>query len=537
MALATLAAQDQPLPADWALAELMFTNDFKLNTSMLRCFPEWRALFRHYYGQQFGPGLRPTAIADQGLPPTVFYQPASVSFGGAFELSLPNIPRAKLAEDLVSQLTPLLEGCTQELKSYSRWLTRNPRGQGSYGAILLLPPALAQSFESPEVQSFRAWVQGCLQDQAWVVMSGRELLDHWQTESTTKLTKTEATSLAQYLRRLGVGIEPDVYFGGKPLEADSALVLFALTEGDSTPPSTTFTLAMLLLHLSMLVATADGEVTPQELERLESYLVSTTHLLAGERLRLQAHLQGLLHSKLSFRGLKSKLQTLEEARKSAIASFLVHLAGIDGEINPSEITILKKLYALLDLEEQTLSHHLQEITGKANLSAPSLPQSDPDPQPRLGSSRPPQYLQPQPTGPTLAFGLNLDLVNVKMTESATASTLLANVFEATVVEAEEPDNNPQDHSQLQATTPQATQPLEPGLAGLDAAHTQLLQLLVQQPEWPRPELVAQVLDSGLLLDGALEILNEVAFECCEEALTEGDDPIEVNLEVGQQLLS
>ncbi|NJN58522.1 MAG: hypothetical protein HC879_14000 [Leptolyngbyaceae cyanobacterium SL_5_9] len=41
----------------------------------------------------------------------------------------------------------------------------------------------------------------------------------------------------------------------------------------------------------------------------------------------------------------------------------------------------------------------------------------------------------------------------------------------------------------------------------------------------------------LMLDGALEVINEAAFDRCDEAVTEGDNPIEVNSDVLRELLT
>jgi chromosome segregation ATPase len=113
------------------------------------------------------------------------------------------------------------------------------------------------------------------------------------------------------------------------------------------------------------------------------------------------------------------------------------------------------------------------------------------------------------------FSLNLDLVQAKQLESTEATQLLQSVF------TEEPTADPSTQIHL----------------GLDAAHATFLQTLKQQTIWSREELmgVAQRLD--LLLDGALELINEAAFERCDEALTEGEDPLEVNLDILQELLS
>jgi hypothetical protein len=113
------------------------------------------------------------------------------------------------------------------------------------------------------------------------------------------------------------------------------------------------------------------------------------------------------------------------------------------------------------------------------------------------------------------FALNLELIQAKQLESAEATQLLQSVF------LEEP-----------IAAPSIGAPL-----GLDSAHAAFLQTLGQQMIWSREDLmgVAQQLD--LLLDGALELINEAAFDRCDEALTEGEDPLEVNPNVLQELLS
>jgi len=40
-----------------------------------------------------------------------------------------------------------------------------------------------------------------------------------------------------------------------------------------------------------------------------------------------------------------------------------------------------------------------------------------------------------------------------------------------------------------------------------------------------------------MLDGALEVINEAAFDQYDEAVIEGDDPFEVNADVLQELLA
>jgi chromosome segregation ATPase len=113
------------------------------------------------------------------------------------------------------------------------------------------------------------------------------------------------------------------------------------------------------------------------------------------------------------------------------------------------------------------------------------------------------------------FALNLDLIQAKQLESIEATQLLQSVF---------------------VEDPIVTSSTEPA-SGLDSAHSAFLQTLRTQTLWSREDLVRVAQQLDLLLDGALELINEAAFDRCDEALTEGEDPLEVNPNVLQELLS
>ena len=67
--------------------------------------------------------------------------------------------------------------------------------------------------------------------------------------------------------------------------------------------------------------------------------------------------------------------------------------------------------------------------------------------------------------------------------------------------------------------------------GLNEAHTALARMMLSRPEWSREELLDVAADLDLMLDGALEHINEAAFDAHDMALFEGDDPVTVNAEI------
>ena len=73
------------------------------------------------------------------------------------------------------------------------------------------------------------------------------------------------------------------------------------------------------------------------------------------------------------------------------------------------------------------------------------------------------------------------------------------------------------------------------LAGLDAAHSAFLQRLTEKDAWPRMEIERLADELGLLPDGALELINEAAFALCGAPLLEGDEMIEIDRQILQEI--
>ena len=73
------------------------------------------------------------------------------------------------------------------------------------------------------------------------------------------------------------------------------------------------------------------------------------------------------------------------------------------------------------------------------------------------------------------------------------------------------------------------------LPGLDELHCAFARLLLTRPQWARAELDDAAADLGLMLDGALEQINDAAIDAFEAPLCEGDDPIDVDTELLEKI--
>lgn len=283
-----VAAAGLPLPAELATSWVLTSPEAYLRTPAERCSAEFADLFEIRYRERFGEGLKLPSIPLLSLR----YRPASRGLEEVEEQT--KLPDVCQSAKLVETLRELGRDCCTELDPYSRWLGRNPEGAGFKGTALLPAPLLAKA-DNPQLRSLRNRLEQLSSGEEPWLIEGAELIDLWFPEAD-KLPKKEAVMVAQLLEKLGYGIEPDPRFGGPPLKRETTAVVFPGQAGDPRAPSPAFAAASLLLHLLAAVATADGVVSEDEEEVLESHIHGARELSEGERHRLRAHGRWLLHS-------------------------------------------------------------------------------------------------------------------------------------------------------------------------------------------------------------------------------------------------
>jgi uncharacterized tellurite resistance protein B-like protein len=496
--LAEIVAEGRPIPPQWALAWLRFHPETRLRTPAQRCPAEFEHLFESRYRQRFGEGI---VVKPNRTKLVVRYKPASASFGGSVGVPLRDLTDVTALTAPVQKLRELADGCLGDLEAYSRLLGRDPQARGTVAAIALLPADLASSDVSPEADQVFQLVRGRLLDRDVAIVEAKEILDCWATANADgRLVKAEAVILAQFLHKSGYGFEPDVRFGGRVPKASEKLVLFRLPADAPAAPSSQFRSATALLQMAVLVAQADGRVDPAEESRLVAHLESALHLDPAERARLRAHLQWEMANHSTLADVKKKVTHLDPAKRETLGQFLVGVAAADGRLDRNEVEVLTKLYGLLGLPEDDLFRDLHSLgmpdSRDAGVSA---------------SAR-----------PVRALTLDPARVQAKIAESAVVAALLQNIFAD--------DETPVAPAILSGAT-------GPSFTGLDSAHSAFVRELAGQPTWLRADLESRAARVGLLPDGALEVVNERAFDVCGEPLFEGDDPVVVNPEILKELMA
>ncbi|WP_180730768.1 TerB N-terminal domain-containing protein [Paraburkholderia sp. PGU19] len=539
------AALDQhPLPADWALAWVKLDPMMVRRTAVARCPEEFDRVFMRQYRDRFGAGMLLPANRTKldASPQPSFRALKSVPVPG-FLVGLPDIAAVNGTRN---KLQLLMHESAVALDAYSRYLGRYPEAQGTLEATLTLPPGLWPQATHDAIDTLAAEVAG----ETAVSTFGAVLA---RFKSGGKMTRDKAVVFTTALAEAGIAVEPDVRLGARTPKPTDAVALFAIAPSATPLPiDEAYDVATIIVDLAATVARADGDATQRETAVIEWQIDQWPHLSDAQRARLKARNLAQLAQPTASAGLKKKLEPLAHDVKATIASFLVHTANADGVVSREEVRLLEKVYRMLGIDPQRLYTDLHQHASGAAITPTGV-----KPARKHAHS-------PKPATVKHEFVLDATRIAALKEETARVSSMLADVFveeahgaviAVPIHETEHETEQPaaveeQDVLAAQATAaaqdkeraseaqtepmPQTSAATEP-LLGLDDAHSSFLRLLVTRESWTRAELADAASHLELMLDGAIEQVNEASLDRWDEPLTDGDDPVEINQEVAQRL--
>ncbi len=521
LALGAIVNASEPLPAPWALSWLRMHPEIQLRTPATRCADEFNELFRIRYQAQYGDGMM---IRRNKTPLKLAYHPASASLRDTIRVDAGDLPDVCRLKAPVRQLQQLAGTVTEELDAYSRWVGRH-NNRESLAAIALLPRELAETRKPAELRRLLEQIEAAMGDNDTATLPVPDLIAQYPSRKPNTLTAREGTAFIELLEQRGFGVAPDIRYSGINLSKHQHAAVFRLP-GKPTEPAEDYLGATVLLQLGAAVSVADGTVTEDEERHLEAHLEQALNLSRVDRTRLRAHLQWLLADPPKLTGMKSRLQALAPAHRDLAGRFVLSVAAADGYISPEEVTVLGRIYTLLGLNADQLHSDLHALaSGPATRPVTVIPSDKPIGHP---IPRPPEAA----VVPTDA-GLTLDKQRIAdvMASTREVTQLLTEIFDGpSGQEAEEPDAPEMTTDDDEQATS------ESALDGLDSLHAELVRYLAQRRIWSREEFEQTAGGLGLMPAGAIETINEAAFERCDEPLLEGDDPLEVNDEALKELL-
>jgi len=519
--LGSIVASGDPLPASWALSWLRLYPDTSLRTAARRCEREFDELFEIRYHETFGSGL---IVRRNKTPLSFSYQPASSSFDSLVNVQADQLPDVGRLSRPVRQLQRLAESVTDELDQYSRWVGRHGE-RDSLGAIALLPPELVGARQSKELQDLRSKIDAALDGDETATVLTSEITDGFPSRKPEVLTAKEAAAFAGLLDALGIGLVPDIRYSKVNFSNHTCVAIFRSADGHARPTDK-FLAASILLQLGAAVGAADGTVTAAEEQLLATHLEQALELPLVDRTRLRAYLQWLLQEPPKLNRMRSRIRLLSESERSLVARFVISVAGADGSVGSDEIKVLTRIYKLIGLKTEQLHRDIHELSAGPSTQPVTVIQPD-------ESSA---YKVPTPPEAYVAKAdrveLDPELVAEIIRSTREVSDLLTDIFEEAAKDeaSVSHDGSRGPDEEIPAAKARVAKLMDP-------AQAELVQILAKRQSWTRSEFEHAATQIGLMPAGAMEVINDIAFQCCDEPLLEGDEVLEVNEFALKELLS
>lgn len=486
------------------LALIWVSNFTSLRTPAHRCNSKFKELFKCKYKQKFGEGLK---IKPNKTYLRLYYNAASPSIHSVEltkkELALcdPSVLSAPL-----NKLKTLADECTNALDQYSRFIGREGNSPESFSALSLLPAELITN--TTIFQKLKNFFNE-LTSSGINVVEIKKIYEIFGEAVPSSFTKKDQESLSSAIELIHFGMAPNVNFHNIKPNKDGKIVIFEKGHGIDFKPSQEFQMMCSILRLSAIVSQIDGNVSASEEEFINNIILDNRKLTNIEKDSLKALSKWLLITPQNINGLKKKLEGTSTKEKTAIGHILISVAHADGYIDKKEITQLEKLYTLLGLDKEQVVNDLHNF---ATIDEPiTVAYKDNDNSFNIKHSN--QDMN------KASFQLNNDLIKIREAETQGVKEVLHDIFS--------------EEDEIEEKTSKSNSPLD----SLDDSHKKFFIELISKDEWERKEIEEISNKLGLMINGAIEILNEWGFENADALLIDDGDIVYIDTELAKEIIN
>ena len=490
MTLGRFASAREPVPADWMLSWAINHPELYPRASVGRDPETFRGLFARRWASSRPQG---TVFTDAQLASFPRLQCAYRAASNSFEVSVPTgegLTDVAGARELVEQAHKVALGCGDELDAYNRLIGRRPEAKASILAGSLLPIDVDANQRAREAVAQRITGSGS--------QTVAELIS-W-VEASPPLENAGAGHLrkvAVALRALGFGVTPDPDLTMMRITPALPAGLYSLPPGSDDVPEA-MSAAALVLQIGALVATADGEVSEEERMELLQAAVSAK-LDPRQVARLKAQAEWLLAHPARPSDLKQRLAKASSETRAWVVDVALEMARRDGRIVAAEVRQLEQIFGWLGLPNAKLYSVLHGGEPVEVAAAEAVPP---------GQGIPPRTPQGRRLDPERIAQITRD--------SARSASLLNAVF------AEDEEEQPLPSANPTVSGGQGA------FAGLSDSLAALAREVGARDNWPRDKLERLAHAQGVMLEGAMESLNDWALDRFDDLLIEDGDPVRIN---------
>lgn len=565
-ALSWHLVKNKPLSWRWAL--IAADNDPRSPTSVVtkRVKDQFEQLFKQRYQEKFGDGLMLRSAKRQK---TLSYNPSSGSLATMsrsegntkkyFDFTLPNVL------GITSQFKPLIEiwtQCINDLKAFSRQQAKvSGDEQLSAEAWEKLPPELQAQNDHPESGKWSEVIDKFMDNGTVAWLPVNELAALKEIPVRDKLTIGQSTKIADTAACLEYAIEPDARLVRRGYSwGDKLAVYHDPMPNEHLDAKSAFSAASVMLHLAISVAAADGNVDPKELKTITNFLDNQFNLSDSERKRLTACGNYLIGSKVTLAGIGKRIHShLEDKERHQVGRFLVAVAAADGVFEKSEISALKKIYKLMGMDANDALKEIEIVKAASaeeegpvivQKGKPGKPGEEIPPKSLESESVEPVKLNPQAIAKIIDDTKNVsqmlgavlaeneeDMPSEKPAKTANPSTQKlkkqnksAAPRQKTASPKPQTSNPKTSDSKQKKPVHQKSKP-KISIASLPPEYRPFIKSVIKKPKWTKSEFRALADKHKVMINGAIEAINEWSEDELGDFLIDDDNPYTIRREL------
>lgn len=521
---------DKPITPELALAWVKRSNQFSITTVHKRMESEFEFLFTDSFNTEFPNGL---VLKNNGSSLSRVYKPSNSAISETvFPFSA--LPNPQTYAVPFRKLMGIAERSGAALATASRYLGKTTNNRNSLDFIALLPPALIAHKATDNdsmMNGLKDWTYRVLArdggltttTELWSKIKKPLINDSKTASSDDKSFQKDSRSMAAVLEALGYGVAPDNRYHDEDMSRFESIVLFKGWHEDDILVGPSYYDAKSIIALACVIAKTNEDKPNESVDLTQIDVFGTTDaIMAGidkhlditeyEVSSLRAYALWRLTNNNSKVQLKPKKDHFRTITDLEAANLIIEVAFSDANFNKHRINKAQKVYVYLGGSKSGLPsiiHRLQTSGGIAG--------------------------EEQSSGAVL----NFDKLKRYENETKNSAQMLNTVFSDDPETLIEPKlNSDKANTMTPIETPKQTDAAVLNEAqddGLDSAHRQLYQTLIQKEVWSRDEVAEMCKELNLMLSGAIETINDWSFDRIDEAVIEEDNDITIDIESVEEL--
>lgn len=403
------------------------------------------------------------------------------------------LPDPAQARGFCEMVDTMYEDCVREMDGYSRLMRKSPGAAGSLEAVSVLPKQLVATTLAGRFASVKEALDSQLAKQGITFSSVQRLFEFMELpfKGDEEITPSVRKLLSVAMDKMDIGFEPDARYGAVGFFYDGNIVFFRGENG--TPVKWDGPYAVhracadfVLGHVCLAGQFEAAEAALYDIRRNDRELTDE------ERIRLGAHARSLIRNSGVRKGPPFKQSRIDASDMVKLGGYVSVVVSALSELGVDAISKTEKYLRKVgfDVRDFHAALHRKSATREGLVSVvaaePSKGRSIPAP-PKVKAEKVPELPR-------------IDLEKLREIEEDTVlvSGLLNDIF------SEEAPIAPSEAVSVRDG--------ELTYMGLDAAHSELLAAVMAAVTMPRKEFEALAREKKLMPDGALENINDMAFD-------------------------